>query len=87
MTIKEAERQKEKLVFGIIAVAAQNGVSKARLKREAFSSYATGNRRLEGRYDEITIGDIFNMARICRCTPAQFIAQAAENISKGKAGH
>lgn len=83
-SIKENEKQRAEFVNGLLALALANGVNKAKLKREAFSSYATGNRRIEHHHDELTLTDIFNIAAICRISPAQMIQKAAENMTAKK---
>ena len=80
MNIKKNEKQREAFVNGVLALALSKGVDKSKIKREAFSSYATGNRRIEHHPDEITLTDLFNIAALCRIPPGLFIAQAAENI-------
>lgn len=77
---KEREKQQAAFVNGLLAVAMAHGVTKQMIKRDAFSSYGTGNRRIEHEHGEITLTEISNIAKLCRLSPAALMIQAAENI-------
>jgi len=82
MTIieKNANARRD-FVRGIVAVAAQKGFSKSELKKNCFSSYATGNRRIEHHPEELTLIDLFNIALYIKMNPALFLQKASENIN------
>lgn len=82
MKISENEKARRDFVRGALATAQSQGVSKARIKQDCFSSYATGNRRIEHKQGELTLTDLCNMAAICNMSPAAFILAAAENMKQ-----
>lgn len=80
MTIKEKETARRDFIRGALAVAQSRGISAAEIKRKCFSSYATGNRRIEHKHGELNLTEIFNIASLCRISPAAFIQMASENM-------
>ena len=82
MNIKTTSKQRKAFVDGILSVAISRGVSKAEIKREAFSCYSTGNRRIEHHNEELTLTDIFNIAALCKIPPAQLITGGAKHIRR-----
>lgn len=79
--IQKNEKARCDFVRGIVAVAAQKGFSKSELKKNCFSSYATGNRRIEHHPEELTLIDLFNIALYIKMNPALFLQKASENIN------
>jgi hypothetical protein len=77
-------KKRAAFVNGLLAEAQACGLTKTDIKRKAFSSYATGNRRIEHNTDELTLSDIFNIATLCHIPPEQLIVQAAANMAKTK---
>lgn len=77
-------KKRTAFVNGLLAAALTCGVTKTDIKRKAFSSYATGNRRIEHHNDELTLSDIFNIATLCHLPPEQLITQAASNMAKAR---
>ena len=78
--VKQREKQRKSFVDGILSVALAHGVTKQEIKREAFSSYGTGNRRIEHNQGDITLSEILNIATLCRLPPAELLTQAAANM-------
>lgn len=81
-SIKEKERQRSAFISSLLAQAQECGISPAKLKREAFSSYGTGNRRIEHQQGDLTLTDISNIATVCHLPLADMIIRAAGNMSK-----
>ena len=79
--IKKNEQARHDFVLGVLAVAQSKGISKSAVKQKCFSSYATGNRRIEHHPEELTLVDLFNIALLCGMSPAVFLQKAAENIN------
>ena len=75
---KEREKQQTEYLNAILAVALTEGVTKQTIKREAFSSYATGNRRIEHDQGDITLENIANIARLCRMPTVMLIFRALQ---------
>lgn len=82
LSIKEKERQRAAFVDSVLAQAQECGISKAKLKAEAFGSYATGNRRIEHRHGELNLTDICNIATLCHLSPTEMITRAAANMAR-----
>ena len=75
---KEREKQQTEYINAILAVALTYGVTKQTIKREAFSSYATGNRRIEHEQGDISLENIANIARLCRISILLLNSQALQ---------
>ena len=80
--IEKSANARRDFVRGALAVAQTKGISKSEIKKKCFSSYATGNRRIEHKQGELTLTDLCNMATICNMSPAAFILAAAENMKQ-----
>lgn len=79
--IEKSANARRDFVRGALAVAQTKGISKSEIKKKCFSSYATGNRRIEHHPEELTLVDLFNISLLCDMSPAVFLQKAAENIN------
>ena len=80
MTIKNQEKAKKQFINGMLSVAQSKGISKSQIKNNCFASYATGNRRLEHNFGDLTLTEIINIATFCHVNPAVFINLAVKNM-------
>lgn len=83
-SILEKERQRSAFVDSLLSQAQERGISRAKLKAEAFSSYATGNRKIEHKRGELNLTDICNIATLCHLSPMEMITRAAANMARKK---